>query len=58
MSDIYDAAPARGSGLNVDGQRLGGGVTPIVPVAWDKPYSEGRDPQLAEAIRQASLLAR
>jgi carboxyl-terminal processing protease len=45
--------------VKVDGQRLEGhGVTPTVPVAWDKLYSEGRDPQLSEAIRQASVLSR
>lgn len=44
--------------VKVDGHRLEGeGVTPTVPVAWDKPYSEGHDPQLAEAVKQASALA-
>lgn len=38
--------------VTVDGRRLEGvGVTPDVPVARDLPYSQGRDPQLAAALR-------
>jgi carboxyl-terminal processing protease len=42
----------------VDGERLEGfGVQPTIQVAWNKLFSEGHDPQLQEAIRQASILA-
>jgi carboxyl-terminal processing protease len=40
----------------VDGERLEGvGVAPSIEVPFELPYSEGRDPQLEEALR---LLAR
>jgi carboxyl-terminal processing protease len=36
----------------VDGERLeGNGVTPSIEVPFDVPYSEGRDPQLEEAVK-------
>ena len=43
--------------VRVDGQRLEGrGIEPNVVVPWERPWSAGRDPQLAAALAAADRL--